>query len=672
RHQGAHATRADAPRAGGAPYRDCCDTKGPAQHVTYAAAVTLLGEWTGAPTALNAFIIGLTAVVIAVLMQQWGCSRLLGLGAGLLYGLLAVGVRYDMNAQPESFANLFALLGLVGITMAARKTDPARFAAWGVGAGFVLAVTGFYKYALIMPYGAAALALIAFIRPAERRLTTRDRVLLFGWVFGGSVTLAATFGLYLVAAGALDEALLHIRFIFLYFPRAQLNPDEFALRSQPLLQTMQYFFRLPVLYGAALAGCLLAIREKDWRGWALLIPLVAGTAAVWLQQRFTPYHWTVILPFAAMACSLLAVRLAAWQAVPQSVSVGVLAAALLVNTAVFFYQDQWLIVGPYVTGQQSQEDFFESQGVWDHKVVADHIRERADPGDGLWVWGHHTAIYHLTGLQTPTRYIYNEPLLMRIRGGHPWRDEWREEALNDVLADPPTYLLITTFDRTYFDFQNPNESWAGIAEYAELTDMHYVREWGFGRFEVYRLLPYWDRRNDPEKLDAVTHADFVALFDQARILSQTDPPAELKDFTLIGDEPHPTVLMHAGGAIAYQVELPEDRACLRADLSMFPDSWAWGGDGSSYRVVVNGDTVFETLVTNDPTDQRWRPVIIDLSSYAGQTVQLELHNGPGPAGDFTGDWAGWGMPRIVQPPGSQPCDSNAILYERPYSAGTTR
>jgi hypothetical protein len=36
-----------------------------------------------------------------------------------------------------------------------------------------------------------------------------------------------------------------------------------------------------------------------------------------------------------------------------------------------------------------------------------------------------------------------------------------------------------------------------------------------------------------------------------------------------------------------------------------------------------------------------------MEQYAGQTITLTLVTDPGPAGDTTGDWAGWDSPRIV-------------------------
>ncbi|GAB4512848.1 MAG: hypothetical protein Kow0047_24350 [Anaerolineae bacterium] len=48
-------------------------------------------------------------------------------------------------------------------------------------------------------------------------------------------------------------------------------------------------------------------------------------------------------------------------------------------------------------------------------------------------------------------------------------------------------------------------------------------------------------------------------------------------------------------------------------------------------------------VSNAPEDQRWHDVTLDLTPWRGQAIRLTLRTEPGPAGDFTGDRAAWGM-----------------------------
>jgi hypothetical protein len=667
RDQGVYATCADILLHGGVPYRDCWDTKGPAQHYTYALARLLFGSFTGGAYILNAFAIAITALVLAAIAHHWFVADRLELayGVGLFYSILAIAVRFDMNAQPESFANLFAMLGLLGITRAYQRDNPT-LCLWSGGS---LAWAVLYKYALILPFGAVALALI-FLHPTPRSFTFRWRI--FAVTLASAVGIVTLFALYLIFMGAFDDAVLHIQFILFYFPKAQLNPDEYALRSLPLEQTFLYVMRLPIIWAASLIGTVLAIARRRWAGGVCGIFILSSLIVVWGQQRFTPYHWTVCLPAFALGIGLLIYELLNASLSPrtQTALIGGLSLAILANAAYFFYQDQWLIMGRYIIGVETKQEFYETHGTWDHAVAADYIRERTNPGDPIWVWGHHTAIYAISERLPSTPFIYNEPLLMHINGGHPWKEQWRAEALDDIYENPPVYLLLTTFDRTFFDFQNPNVAWEEIPEYNHFTSTYYLKEYEFGRFQFYHLIPYWSRQNRPELLDQVTVIDLINQFDQATIEVPSDPAVEIIPFTILNEPGYDTIRLAPPGQITYQLDLPESPICLRVDTVMYQDSWAWGGDGASFLISItplNGDpaTLLDEYISNAPEDQHWHPHLIDLNAYAGQTVNLSFATNPGPSGDFVGDWAGWGSPRIVRPPSGDRCDTNAIVDSRP-------
>jgi hypothetical protein len=66
-------------------------------------------------------------------------------------------------------------------------------------------------------------------------------------------------------------------------------------------------------------------------------------------------------------------------------------------------------------------------------------------------------------------------------------------------------------------------------------------------------------------------------------------------------------------------------------------------DGVTYRVLVDGKAVWENLCTW----KAWRDFSIDLSAYAGRTVNLTLEVDPGPARVSTEDWSLWGKAVLV-------------------------
>ena len=101
----------------------------------------------------------------------------------------------------------------------------------------------------------------------------------------------------------------------------------------------------------------------------------------------------------------------------------------------------------------------------------------------------------------------------------------------------------------------------------------------------------------------------------------------------------------------WELTLPKDPVVFRTRIGMVPDSWEWGGDGSTFVVLIKSEDgkvaeLFRQHISNDESDRYWHPVEISLNSYANQRVSLSLQTEPGPAGDVTGDWAIWDRPGI--------------------------
>jgi len=107
--------------------------------------------------------------------------------------------------------------------------------------------------------------------------------------------------------------------------------------------------------------------------------------------------------------------------------------------------------------------------------------------------------------------------------------------------------------------------------------------------------------------------------------------------------------------IVYVVKVPEAGA-LRFAIAMSPEIWSpEKGDGASFQLYVrepdtrDGQFVFVRYINpkHNPSDRRWRNFLVDLSPWAGRTVNLSLITEPGPAGDWAFDWAGWAELELV-------------------------
>jgi mannosyltransferase len=112
------------------------------------------------------------------------------------------------------------------------------------------------------------------------------------------------------------------------------------------------------------------------------------------------------------------------------------------------------------------------------------------------------------------------------------------------------------------------------------------------------------------------------------------------------------IFMHPPASIAFDLHLPAKPVALSFRVANDPQSWEWGGDGTTFvvRLTPMGEEPVELYrhhISNDPDDRDWHAAFISLADYAGQPVRLTLATEGGPQGDITGDWAGWHRPKIV-------------------------
>jgi hypothetical protein len=115
-----------------------------------------------------------------------------------------------------------------------------------------------------------------------------------------------------------------------------------------------------------------------------------------------------------------------------------------------------------------------------------------------------------------------------------------------------------------------------------------------------------------------------------------------------------TVLFaHAPAAVALPLTLPDEATFLWLSPALDPQAWGWGGDGVTFAVKVRSDGGEAVLWQRhlDPAqagDLGWQEHFISLAAYRGQSIELVLVTEPGPAGDATGDRAGWGLPWLMR------------------------
>jgi hypothetical protein len=134
----------------------------------------------------------------------------------------------------------------------------------------------------------------------------------------------------------------------------------------------------------------------------------------------------------------------------------------------------------------------------------------------------------------------------------------------------------------------------------------------------------------------------------------------------VGKETSEVIWSEPPALLIYRhVHLPPGVIHFRCRIAIHPHVWSEGNaDGAEFILEIRpesddaaatvGRRVWSAVV--DPfhraEQQAWVPVDVDLSEFAGETVDLILTNGPGPANNAYADWCLWADPELVGLPAS--------------------
>ena len=155
------------------------------------------------------------------------------------------------------------------------------------------------------------------------------------------------------------------------------------------------------------------------------------------------------------------------------------------------------------------------------------------------------------------------------------------------------------------------------------------------------------RRGSADRIDLLTRWD-SAQKDGAG-------PYSLVDATLAGDTKK-AILAPPNGRVHFRVKVPDD-GWLKVSLGMKPESWDKEGNGVYFFAGVSDGRTYEPLFDQtlnpfaNPSERRWIPVMIDLSAYAGEEMEIILNtrsSGKGQAADDRNDLPLWGAPEVVR------------------------
>jgi len=128
------------------------------------------------------------------------------------------------------------------------------------------------------------------------------------------------------------------------------------------------------------------------------------------------------------------------------------------------------------------------------------------------------------------------------------------------------------------------------------------------------------------------------------------------DVTLNGETKKAiAVAPSVGTRITFKAHIPDD-GWLRVSVGLKEEAWTQEGDGVLFRAIVSDRRASDELFVQhvnpflNHTDRKWITLMVDLSAYAGEEVEVMLNTNaspPGKPGDVRSDLAVWGAPEIV-------------------------
>ena len=153
-------------------------------------------------------------------------------------------------------------------------------------------------------------------------------------------------------------------------------------------------------------------------------------------------------------------------------------------------------------------------------------------------------------------------------------------------------------------------------------------------------------------------AHVVNLLDQFDSAEKRPSPEifALEDITINGETKKSIAISPGmGSRIIFKCRIPDD-GWLRVSVALKPEAWTLEGDGVRFMALVSDGRESDELFVQDvnpflnQADRKWIPVMIDLSTYAGEDIRVIFNtygSAPKKGIDLRNDLAVWGAPEIV-------------------------
>jgi hypothetical protein len=148
------------------------------------------------------------------------------------------------------------------------------------------------------------------------------------------------------------------------------------------------------------------------------------------------------------------------------------------------------------------------------------------------------------------------------------------------------------------------------------------------------------------------HLDLVDHLPNAAQQRPTPETFRVVDVSIAGETKR-SIYVTEQSRLIFEETLPKG-AWLRVSLGVREEAWDREGAGVLFMVGVSHDGRYQELVSlivnpaANPADRQWLPVLLDLSPWAGEQVELILNTRESyPGAGAANHLAVWGAPAIV-------------------------
>ncbi|GLC27164.1 hypothetical protein rosag_36770 [Roseisolibacter agri] len=455
---GIHAYQGWVLRAGGRPYVDVFDSRGPFVMYGYGLAQALFGQNTWGVRLLDLAVLALGVVPLARAVAALE-GRIAGVFCGVLAALWWASSSPGSLAQPDGWAGMLFAGALAPLLRRRTAGDPPM-RRWLALAGGVIGLCTFSKpfyAALIVP----VLVAIGSDRARDHKARLSDLMAVALAGLGVGVAVLGVMWLAGVLRAFVEAYLVFNVKVYAGEAQAGWGPRVGSL--------LRYVGSDPTIgYGIVLAGAGAWIGSRDphadvRRATHVGIAWTLCTIGfVLLQGRFWRQHWLPTIPPLALLTTLGVSGLRRRLAVGERARAGaggiaallplVLALALLVvaarTPAIYTLR-----------GARALRDGATREALWDYHTgyrqgsassfraeheAARYIAARTSAQDGVLVWGYAASVPYLAQRRIPGRFIYPYPLL--AGAGTSLQPRFRAEFLHALGQRPPCYVVFDVGD----------------------------------------------------------------------------------------------------------------------------------------------------------------------------------------------------------------------------------